>query len=183
MSVYNIRRSRRATLCWVLPSVACRPLRPRPRATARATKAASLVFDKLDLRPCVTLRHQTSQDAASCLLVHRLASCLRKCLGSSHFSGVWRKNLAASYTRTKSPDPSVTDFYLLGRVIDRSGRAATPSRPTCWPAADHQRWPTRQPKSCASIDRPALAHLSHSTTALQPQTRAILPSKPAIRLC
>ena len=45
----------------------------------------------------------------------------------------------------------------------------------------HQRWPTRLPKSCASIDRPALAHLSHSTTALQPQTRAVLPRKPAIK--
>ena len=46
-------------------SVMRRPCGRAPRATVRANRGASLVFDKLDLRPCVTLRHRAQQDAGS----------------------------------------------------------------------------------------------------------------------
>ena len=78
----------------------CAPGFPAAYSLPRAqTRVASLVFDKLDLRRCVILGHRASRvTLESYLLVHRLASCLRECLGSSHFCGPRNENSVTGLT-------------------------------------------------------------------------------------
>ena len=165
---------------------ACAPGFPAAYSLPRAqTKVASLVFDKLDLRRCVILGHRASQTRESYLLVHRLASCLRKCLGSSHFGPLFcdeysRVGDGVAYPHDARRVSGSSGHYKHESSTSPDGRRRLRDR-LAGCSRGPQRWPTRLPKSCASIDRPALAHLSHSTTALQPQTRAVLPRKPAIK--
>ena len=83
---------------WRLPERARRAFRPRT-ASVRADEGrlSRIPYSPILLSRAMVGPH-TLGNAGADLLVHRLASCLRKCLGSSHFCGPRNENSVTGLT-------------------------------------------------------------------------------------